>query len=105
MKINSKLEQNEEKEKTEKNDNNEEIIDDLFKVISEKKKNILQKKDTLNAEDNSRFIPSFIRNWDSDEVYIIFKNFKKMIDNECIIHIIFFYNIIFRFVIALEIIL
>lgn len=47
----------------------------LFKVISEKKKRILEEKDVMNAEDCSLFSVQHIRNWHSQEVSV--SNFEN----------------------------
>lgn len=49
---------------------NEDEVGGLFKVISEKKKRILQEKDVMNAEDSSLFSVQHIRNWHSQEVSV-----------------------------------
>ncbi|XP_065209750.1 ribosome biogenesis protein BMS1 homolog [Planococcus citri] len=52
----------------EDDDEDEERVDGLFKVVSAKKKQLLQEKDTFNSEDCSRFIISYVRNWSDERV-------------------------------------
>lgn len=58
----------EENENAEKNEGDEERADGLFKVVSAKKKQVLQERDILNSEDCSRFIISYIRDWTNERV-------------------------------------
>ena len=50
----------------------EEEIGGIFKVITEKKKRAQIEKDTLNAEDSSKFLIPHMRDWSSEEVRIVF---------------------------------
>lgn len=51
-------------------DGDDEEVGGIFKVMSEKKRQVLLEKDVFNAEDCSKFTVPCLKDWNSDEVCV-----------------------------------